>query len=1042
MPAPSRNLLGRNWSGRLQRKRAQQAGSKRHTARFKAVHRGVNARAPTSGLRWGAGVGGEGVLTCIGWFPPWPSRCSRRCHWRCVASDAVSRQQAVMPHGWNLPHCDVVQEQPHTRCHCPCQLPHPAPAPRVPVPSCPGLAAEQKPMPRRCPMGLVSRLRRALVPRGQGAGRRRWPRDPAEESLVRGVVRSMGGFLLGMALASLYGAMVLLAQSYSIWYCLASTVSLGAGLGLGMAFSSKVRLTVLLGLPHVFSSKHHNALHPAPVTHGVGLMLQNCPGKHVGQPLPQPAVSPAWLWHCTLHPLLPSRGLWAWHGPGPTPAFHSPGTSHPCSAEEAKGLLLVLAMGMAMQGPCANIVRNFTRASEAVSCGAELALNQTAEMLQRAQEPLLSALNKIKAIAQKAKVVGDRVRKFFHSVMDSVRHVARILRNVWRWLLGMGELCNQELGTPYRRCLRVFDDAKDRCERAIPTLYFLCYIVLVFKPLCGVANLLLVFCIIPWYIQPFLRKRVAAPVLKVLNRVRQEFEFNISAVHQFDVSLNATRSLAEVARDLMEAVSQRLQPARELLGFFAHASVCVGLYLYLQLHVPPASRALWYRHRYLRNDTFDNIYITQRFVVMDMLRAQQGRPTILPLTARESTKYIHPGSLILSRRERRGYGLALIRVLRHVLLGLSLILLDYGVFWLLDLLRHQLQGEVIARAPVLASIEVKGSGYASEIYRNLVSAFDVLQRGNISVLSRRCRLRPAEPNYQTYRFIGLLYGVCCFTAVFGSYVGRVRRALCAWYYPSREQERTCFLYNNILTRREGLARALCRAVRQRVADGGHTHPLLILASRLRPCAWLVRMLGIHQQYCLGCGCSTQPGTQPDLIACMTPGCRGVYCQECHQALNNICSICMAPLGYQGDGNEEIDSSDEETVRLWLGAARALRGQQQEQRHRLRQLLRHRIQCWLQGRRAGRRLPREVAQWAQAQLEEDRSGGSEDGSSSPGAAKEGSFSSSSDSSLDFSYQDHSEGSDGSAGSMPSPGTPKHSVPEMPAALKEAAPGPDP
>lgn len=109
---------------------------------------------------------------------------------------------------------------------------------------------------------------------------------------------------------------------------------------------------------------------------------------------------------------------------------------------------------------------------------------------------------------------------------------------------------------------------------------------------------------------------------------------------------------------------------------------------------------------------------------MDMLRARQGRPTVLPLTAWESTKYIRPGevgvsgerrghwpclsptltvalpgtgSLILSRRERRGYGLALVRVLRHVLLGLSLILLDYGVFWLLDLVQHQLQGEVVAR---------------------------------------------------------------------------------------------------------------------------------------------------------------------------------------------------------------------------------------------------------------------------------------------------------------------------------------------------------
>lgn len=32
-------------------------------------------------------------------------------------------------------------------------------------------------------------------------------------------------------------------------------------------------------------------------------------------------------------------------------------------------------------------------------------------------------LTKIKDIAQKAKVVGDRVRKFFRSIMDSVSHV-------------------------------------------------------------------------------------------------------------------------------------------------------------------------------------------------------------------------------------------------------------------------------------------------------------------------------------------------------------------------------------------------------------------------------------------------------------------------------------------------------------------------------------------------------------------------------------------------------------------------------------------
>lgn len=176
-------------------------------------------------------------------------------------------------------------------------------------------------------------------------------------------------------------------------------------------------------------------------------------------------------------------------------------------------LLLVAAFGLVLQGPCANTLRNFTRASEAVACGAELALNQTVEMLERAKQPLVSkaptsrgptcpssrdfqaagcsrlswrwaptsrrpvgprsalcglphwrtshlpcraprppplcslargtgenqsgeespraparppgALDKIKAIARKAKEVADQLRKFFRSIMDGVKHIGQ-----------------------------------------------------------------------------------------------------------------------------------------------------------------------------------------------------------------------------------------------------------------------------------------------------------------------------------------------------------------------------------------------------------------------------------------------------------------------------------------------------------------------------------------------------------------------------------------------------------------------------------------
>ncbi|XP_009285498.1 PREDICTED: DC-STAMP domain-containing protein 2 [Aptenodytes forsteri] len=675
-------------------------------------------------------------------------------------------------------------------------------------------------------MGLVSWLGRALQGlRGRRKGPAPWSRGrrpqqmrwPEEASEVWELARSAGGFALGMALASLYGALVLLAQGHNVWYCLVTTTSLGAGLGLGMAFSVKVRVTVLLSLPHIFT-------------------------------------------------------------------------------REGKMLMLLLALSMAVQGPCTNILHNFSQAAESLSCGAELALNQTAERLQRTQEPLLNVLAKIKDIAQKAKVVGDRVRKFFRSIMDSVSHVARALRNVWLWRANVGKVCNQELGTPYHRCLRLFDEAKDNCERAVPFLFFLCYVIVTFKPFCGLANVALLFCVIPQYIQSFLKSKIAAPLRDALDRVRREFEFNISAVHRFDVRLNASKSLGEVALDIMEGVLLRLEPTRQVLGLFTHISFCAILYMYLQ--------ALRYRYRYLRDDTFDNIYITRRFVELDLWRAEQGRPTVLPLTAWERGRYIPPGGLWLSRQEWRRYGLQLVGVLRHMLLGLSIILADYSLFclfWLLDLVRHQLRGEIVARAPAVLGVSINGTGYTSEIFRDLVSAFDALQRGNISVLSQRCLLQPVEPNYSTYLSMGLLYGICLFIAVFGSHVARLRRVVCAAYYPCREQERTSFLHGTILARRAGLARALRQAAMQRTADAGQGNLLLFLTSRLPAFARLARLLGIQQKRCLACGMAEQP----DFVACITPGCKGLYCSECYQTLSNVCSVCMSPLSYRDTRDEEM-----------------------------------------------------------------------------------------------------------------------------------------
>ncbi|XP_052036911.1 DC-STAMP domain-containing protein 2 [Apodemus sylvaticus] len=583
-------------------------------------------------------------------------------------------------------------------------------------------------------------------------------------------------------------------------------------------------------------------------------------------------------------------------------------------SKQSRLLLLVAAFGLVLQGPCANTLRNFTRASEAVACGAELALNQTAEMLERAKKPLVSALSKIKAIAQKAKVVADRVRKFFRSIMDGVKHIARCLQNVWFWLLHIGDVCNAELGNPYMKCSRLFDNAKDNCMKVVPRFHHLCYVLLPFKlSLCGLNSLVQKFCVIPMYLQQFLRKTIGTPVIKLIDKIRREFEFNMTATHYFSVDLNSSRSLSQVALDLREAVSMKLYTAREILSLMGYTMPLLFLLLYLQ--------ALYYRYGYLNWDNFDNIYITRRFLDMERARSMIGLPTVLPLSSHEAKLYIQPGSILLTRREQIFYIVEIFNLSRHLLLVLLLVFLDYGIFWILDLARYFLQGEVVARSPVLVSITVEGTGYSGNIYRDLVSAFDVLQQGNISILSRRCTLHPSEPDTKGYIVIGIMYGLCFFVTLFGSYISRLRRVICASYYPFREQERISYLYNILLSRRTNIMATVQRAVRRRAADQGHRTILQVLATRYPFLNLLLGHFLLHQSYCLGCGEPEDKGGLENFVSCSTPGCKGLYCPTCFRLLDNTCSVCASPLSNQGVLDLELDSSDEEGPQLWLAAAR-------------------------------------------------------------------------------------------------------------------------
>ncbi|XP_041799311.1 DC-STAMP domain-containing protein 2 [Chelmon rostratus] len=569
-----------------------------------------------------------------------------------------------------------------------------------------------------------------------------------------------------------------------------------------------------------------------------------------------------------------------------------------CSAR-GRNFLLILFTSMLLSGPLANTLDNTERAAAGLLCGAELAANQTQELMQRAATPLFSALDRIREISRNARSAAGRVEDFIDTLTDSVRHVARTLRNVLHFLVDIGDVCNAKLGSPYRKCRAVFAEARADCSDLLGEFNFLCDIVDGFLPLCSIARAGELFCIIPSYISNHLRKRLAAPTVAVFEQMKREFDFNISASVTFDLDANSSRSLQQVSQDIMEDVSSELQALQKLSGPLAYGGLVLLMWSFL--------RAVQYRRRYLSDVDFDNVYITAQFEELDQQVTTGGGASVLPLTRREAKTYITPLSFHLTARERQVVLVGVVSVLRHLVMGSLLVALDFLVFWILDQVHHQVKGDIVARAPVTVAVQVNGSGYVSDIFRDLVASFSVLQGGNITVISRKCLLEPSEPNYVTCFILGFLLGLALLVSLTGGFVQRCKRLVCASYHPERELERIWSLRQQILDQRRMVGKALWRSTARSRAEGRG-------GGGLPGGAHLSHLLGLSSVSCVACG-EVVRQDEDNMAVCVVPQCSGPYCRPCFRSLGNACVVCARPLTFLEDGEEELDSSDDEQPRL-------------------------------------------------------------------------------------------------------------------------------
>uniref|UniRef100_A0A087XC63 DC-STAMP domain containing 2 n=1 Tax=Poecilia formosa TaxID=48698 RepID=A0A087XC63_POEFO len=566
-------------------------------------------------------------------------------------------------------------------------------------------------------------------------------------------------------------------------------------------------------------------------------------------------------------------------------------------------VVLFLYVSVVVSGPMKNTVENTERAAASLLCSADLAANQTKELMQRAATPLSSAIDEIRKISRNAYAVAGRVQNFINTLTDSVRHVARTLRNVLHFLVDIGDICNDKMGAPYRKCRDLFAQGRTDCNNLLKEFNFLCEIVDAFLPLCNLARAGELFCIIPSYVAAHLKQRLAEPTVAAFRKMMREFDFNLSSTVSFDVDANASRTLQQVSQQIMADISADLQNFQRLSQLLAYTNfVLLGLSF--------IGRALMYQRRYLRDLHFDNFYISAQFRQLDQQVASEGGASVLPLTRRETQTYVTPLSLRLTQRERRRVLVRMASVFRHLVGGGLIVAMDFLVFWILDQVHHQVEVDVVARAPYQVAVQVNGSGYASDIFRDLVASFNVFQTGNITVISRKCLVEPKEPDHRISFLLGFLLGMAVVISLFRGFVQRLRRIVCAFYYPDQEQERIRFLHQHILSERLSVGRALRRsAVRQ-------------LADRAAGASWMQALLrrlpgGGHLSSltCLGCNEAVR---QKEAAVCDVSGCSVMGCTWFISSVVTVGSLCSEePRGSDPDPPVPLrDSSDDEQLTLW------------------------------------------------------------------------------------------------------------------------------
>ncbi|XP_071087242.1 protein sneaky-like [Haliotis cracherodii] len=484
---------------------------------------------------------------------------------------------------------------------------------------------------------------------------------------------------------------------------------------------------------------------------------------------------------------------------------------------QGRTAFLSLIPGLLLAGPVTNIHRNFNETATSVACIAEVVLNQSLALHHQLLEPIAKQQRSLDKAAEVVERKTSAIRLALTSFRSEIKDIEETVVDP-----NSSKGCAGQLQFLYTDCESAVQDSIEACKASTgtrarrnsgtPTGPYndpnysqgqpkplplrrrkcdpsLCDSVKS-KPICDPLK---ESSICKWANDTVIKSSARA-VTERYDEMDELLSFSINSSSVIDVRGNTSSDPIQSVREL----KKRLQEQLDLAVFIFKILNRILIIFLLSAFI----KASLYVRRYLRYLKFDNIYLRDQIKYLDKhIRAEDESKALFPLKDVEKRKYIDSTSMKLSRSESLTWMMGFTQVILHIFLSAMVILVDYGLYYVLTILQRNGDVDFLVTGGVWLQVNVSGSGPFADIFRTVVEGISVSKSFEDVLNFKRCLPSPTEQPRKILYFIISLYSLVLVFVLLQAYGLRLRHKMVAFFFPEREAERIHYLYRHILNKR-------------------------------------------------------------------------------------------------------------------------------------------------------------------------------------------------------------------------------------------------